>query len=85
MLMKLYVFTKISTHSLTRRLTRKQKLRRCYSLDFNSQPHKEADSVFVSLVFILLISTHSLTRRLTGYGTASGLSGIFQLTASQGG
>ena len=43
MLMKLYVFTKISTHSLTRRLTRKQKLRRCYSLDFNSQPHKEAD------------------------------------------
>ena len=63
--MKLYVFTKISTHSLTRRLTRKQKLRRCYSLDFNSQPHKEADSVFVSLVFILLISTHSLTRRLT--------------------
>ena len=107
MLMKLYVFTKISTHSLTRRLTRKQKLRRCYSLDFNSQPHKEADQEYLLfqnpiLYFnsqphkeadqrgfdnsaVISISTHSLTRRLTGYGTASGLSGIFQLTASQGG
>ena len=33
----------ISTHSLTRRLTRKSGQRRSYLDYFNSQPHKEAD------------------------------------------
>ena len=34
----------ISTHSLTRRLTRICQLPLIYLLDFNSQPHKEADN-----------------------------------------
>ena len=56
----------ISTHSLTRRLTRSV-LKSANSGDyFNSQPHKEADySSFASSIVSLLISTHSLTRRLT--------------------
>ena len=32
---------------------------------FNSQPHKEADTVYKTDGFVSDISTHSLTRRLT--------------------
>ena len=43
------------------------------SLDFNSQPHKEADLSRASLQSVILISTHSLTRRLTSrYLTGGG-------------
>ena len=35
----------ISTHSLTRRLTFEPETVQLGSTDFNSQPHKEADSV----------------------------------------
>ena len=34
-------------------------------IDFNSQPHKEADTVPLGLMCLFSISTHSLTRRLT--------------------
>ena len=36
---------------------------------FNSQPHKEADFVFVRKTYRIVISTHSLTRRLTVYSS----------------
>ena len=53
---------------------------------FNSQPHKEADR---TPPFSPLgnpdISTHSLTRRLTTARQAAKGTGVFQLTASQGG
>ena len=55
----------ISTHSLTRRLTVLVLSHALTSLDFNSQPHKEADLSRASLQSVILISTHSLTRRLT--------------------
>ena len=60
----------ISTHSLTRRLTTSWiKLAMLSVIYFNSQPHKEADSLtdIVSIEFGE-ISTHSLTRRLTSTG-----------------
>ena len=56
----------ISTHSLTRRLTRAGNvLPYMRQYDFNSQPHKEADSARNDLGKNSRISTHSLTRRLT--------------------
>ena len=55
----------ISTHSLTKRLT----LFRLYSdleaINFNSQPHEEADIIIFQLETNRNISTHSLTKRLT--------------------
>ena len=56
----------ISTHSLTRRLTRMRLLGVWEDEYFNSQPHKEADDGrTVSAHVERNISTHSLTRRLT--------------------
>ena len=60
----------ISTHSLTRRLTFRQPGRFVSRRNFNSQPHKEADSVPQLIFDKADISTHSLTRRLTGLYTA---------------
>ena len=54
-------------------------------IDFNSQPHKEADNTIMFYYIHTNISTHSLTRRLTT-GTKTLLMMVtFQLTASQGG
>ena len=55
-------------------------------MNFNSQPHKEADDLEASVFCPACdISTHSLTRRLTFSDFSSFLSTQFQLTASQGG
>ena len=53
--------------------------------NFNSQPHKEADTIVPGVFRTNDISTHSLTRRLTLWRMlwTGGLK--FQLTASQGG
>ena len=56
----------ISTHSLTRRLTSSPYYHLNSGYNFNSQPHKEADSICRRLRCTENISTHSLTRRLTG-------------------
>ena len=57
---------RISTHSLTRRLTEQTLFTEISPLYFNSQPHKEADRLLISYYSIYFrISTHSLTRRLT--------------------
>ena len=51
----------ISTHSLTRRLTLKRVEVRLTYTNFNSQPHKEADSnfrqkhIYPKLIFLLII------------------------------
>ena len=59
-------FVTISTHSLTRRLTVSGCIHFWRSMNFNSQPHKEADQNATSAPIITRqISTHSLTRRLT--------------------
>ena len=55
----------ISTHSLTRRLTGFGLTEICGHGNFNSQPHKEADSHGSGRDHTQDISTHSLTRRLT--------------------
>ena len=55
----------ISTHSLTRRLTRERITRNSRISYFNSQPHKEADVFLPDSSTTICISTHSLTRRLT--------------------
>ena len=55
----------ISTHSLTRRLTAFLGYQRSRIWHFNSQPHKEADSIQPCACLYRIISTHSLTRRLT--------------------
>ena len=57
----------ISTHSLTRRLTKTIRLN-YISIHFNSQPHKEADDWKLFQIDWIDISTHSLTRRLTAIG-----------------
>ena len=61
----------ISTHSLTRRLMLRIMDLERLTMNFNSQPHKEADArdFFHQVVFD--ISTHSLTRRLTKNPDAS--------------
>ena len=59
---------------------------RLLTTDFNSQPHKEADQVFLYKKRWGEISTHSLTRRLTRYPEGFDPDKAkFQLTASQGG
>ena len=55
----------ISTHSLTRRLTRHGQNFMQLGSYFNSQPHKEADLGATARAPANSISTHSLTRRLT--------------------
>ena len=75
----------ISTHSLTRRLTRLVQWVEIFRKHFNSQPHKEADGVMLTAIIAIGISTHSLTRRLTARAQAELSRMIFQLTASQGG
>ena len=75
----------ISTHSLTRRLTRHRRRTRDWERHFNSQPHKEADLRCKWTVCVNFISTHSLTRRLTFPCSCPRMFEIFQLTASQGG
>ena len=55
----------ISTHSLTRRLTESQGRPGTDQGNFNSQPHKEADTYRLCADKVVCISTHSLTRRLT--------------------
>ena len=55
----------ISTHSLTRRLTSVSVHGFVCVLNFNSQPHKEADIFSTRPYSAKFISTHSLTRRLT--------------------
>ena len=40
----------ISTHSLTRRLTSLQVMSKSFGRNFNSQPHKEADTTYSSLL-----------------------------------
>ena len=56
---------KISTHSLTRRLTEYSPKKLKFVRYFNSQPHKEADFYLWQKESDSHISTHSLTRRLT--------------------
>ena len=56
---------KISTHSLTKRLTEVFLNELLTSWHFNSQPHEEADTSNKTVVGALNISTHSLTKRLT--------------------
>ena len=57
-----------------------------FPVNFNSQPHKEADSNLCMQHFVSAISTHSLTRRLTTFtSVAAQTVAAFQLTASQGG
>ena len=56
----------ISTHSLTKRLTRWTENGEFLKMYFNSQPHEEADYSRYSVVNVRTnISTHSLTKRLT--------------------
>ena len=55
----------ISTHSLTRRLTRLNFTLHTRMAHFNSQPHEEADKKQPIKNADQWISTHSLTRRLT--------------------
>ena len=55
----------ISTHSLTRRLTQIGVPVQISDINFNSQPHKEADTTATLQLIFSIISTHSLTRRLT--------------------
>ena len=55
----------ISTHILTRRMTRVQKNRKLVRRYFNSHPHEEDDNVQSCLVIDQNISTHILTRRMT--------------------
>ena len=56
---------RISTHSLTKRLTRKLQQSVSSLSHFNSQPHEEADWTLFYLYGESYISTHSLTKRLT--------------------
>ena len=42
---------KISTHSLTRRLTKEQNIFAKLYQNFNSQPHKEAD-IYYNIVYL---------------------------------
>ena len=57
-----------------------------HDINFNSQPHKEADRIILEYDNLPPdISTHSLTRRLTINAFFDSPPGIFQLTASQGG
>ena len=42
----------ISTHSLTRRLTRQPYIT-CYMWNFNSQPHKEADDMRTQEILVI--------------------------------
>ena len=59
---------RISTHSLTRRLTVVSSIHIHIDFHFNSQPHKEADGGgYDENGEMDIISTHSLTRRLTFY------------------
>ena len=62
---------RISTHSLTKRLTRKLQQSVSSLSHFNSQPHEEADQEQVPLQETVCISTHSLTKRLTTAKQAS--------------
>ena len=62
---------RISTHSLTKRLTRKLQQSVSSLSHFNSQPHEEADQEQVPLQETVCISTHSLTKRLTTARQAS--------------
>ena len=58
----------ISTHSLTKRLTAGKARFFPGCEHFNSQPHEEADGVYLlSVPPTSIISTHSLTKRLTTY------------------
>ncbi len=45
--------------------------------NFNSQPHEEADTVYVQLLMHVNISTHSLTKRLTRPSPEQVLHGYF--------
>ena len=78
-------YTNISTHSLTRRLTGRNLRAGIPALNFNSQPHKEADDFSYTDGPDAVISTHSLTRRLTAVLMEHATKIAFQLTASQGG
>ena len=55
----------ISTHSLTKRLTRTHSHLPTVESYFNSQPHEEADDSYIADHRSICISTHSLTKRLT--------------------
>ena len=55
----------ISTHSLTKRLTKNRVYSYWFQVDFNSQPHEEADLERSNSMLTRNISTHSLTKRLT--------------------
>ena len=76
----------ISTHSLTKRLTAFPGTSYTAWMNFNSQPHEEADDYRkCSNDFSIIISTHSLTKRLTFPVHHSILCRTFQLTASRRG
>ena len=85
MCLRCSLHAQISTHSLTRRLTIRPLTRMEYRLNFNSQPHKEADYICRPSRDSINISTHSLTRRLTSVTLQGNVLTLFQLTASQGG
>ena len=55
----------ISTHSLTKRLTGAGVIFLSAPINFNSQPHEEADTRPCESSGNTFISTHSLTKRLT--------------------
>ena len=55
----------ISTHSLTKRLTKERMANLLIHGYFNSQPHEEADFLYIQHHAAPRISTHSLTKRLT--------------------
>ena len=77
---------KISTHSLTKRLTQIHDVLHLFMDYFNSQPHEEADGHFGVISAFLVISTHSLTKRLTAIDEAEDvIAALFQLTASRRG
>ena len=77
---------KISTHSLTKRLTDDADIGNYVYGNFNSQPHEEADVLHeISDSTDTQISTHSLTKRLTLCSQSKDIPRIFQLTASRRG
>ena len=75
----------ISTHSLTKRLTEYFCKSHDQFINFNSQPHEEADVSASFTTATTYISTHSLTKRLTKEKASEAETSAFQLTASRRG
>ena len=77
---------RISTHSLTRRLTDLFCSKRNYKSYFNSQPHKEADILYLwRKVGNMYFNSQPHKEADTEVSSFFVGFGLFQLTASQGG